>query len=174
MTRVDVIVITGSMGSGKTTVMAEASDLLRASAIPHAAIDIDALGIVHRSGLEAMSLAYQNLTSVCANYRAAGVTKFLLAGAIESRAELEKLRAAMGFCTLTVCRLTALRTTMEQRVRGREPGMLQQKLVERVRVLDKILDEAALEDFSISSDGRSVTDIARELLRTAGQLQHAD
>lgn len=42
---VQVLVITGSMGSGKTSVMAEASDLLSAAGIDHAAIDFDGLGI---------------------------------------------------------------------------------------------------------------------------------
>jgi adenylate kinase len=44
---VRVIVITGSMGAGKTTVLGEASDLLAAHGITHAAIDLDALGVSH-------------------------------------------------------------------------------------------------------------------------------
>ena len=42
-----VIVITGSMGSGKTTVLGEASDLLTARGVVHAAIDGDALANGH-------------------------------------------------------------------------------------------------------------------------------
>ena len=38
-----VLLISGSMGSGKTTVMGEASDLLREMSISHAAIDLDAV-----------------------------------------------------------------------------------------------------------------------------------
>ena len=40
---VPVIVITGNMGAGKTTILAEASDLLTAGGIVHAAIDLDTL-----------------------------------------------------------------------------------------------------------------------------------
>src|SRR5690349_23304571 len=40
-----VLVISGSMGAGKTTVLGEASDLLAASGIEHAAIDLDTLSI---------------------------------------------------------------------------------------------------------------------------------
>jgi hypothetical protein len=42
---VKVLVISGSMGSGKTTVLGEASDLLTMANILHAAIDLDYLAI---------------------------------------------------------------------------------------------------------------------------------
>ena len=42
-----VLVISGSMGSGKTTVLGEASDLLGAAEIIHAAIDLDSLALGH-------------------------------------------------------------------------------------------------------------------------------
>ena len=42
-----VLVISGSMGSGKTTVLGEASDLLAAAEILHAAIDLDTLALGH-------------------------------------------------------------------------------------------------------------------------------
>lgn len=38
---VKVLVISGSMGSGKTTVLGEASDILTASNIAHVALDLD-------------------------------------------------------------------------------------------------------------------------------------
>ena len=40
-----VLIVTGSMGAGKTSVMGEASDLLAQRQIVHAAIDLDALGV---------------------------------------------------------------------------------------------------------------------------------
>jgi len=43
---VRALVITGSMGSGKTTILGEASDLLAAAGIPHGTIDLDAIGAV--------------------------------------------------------------------------------------------------------------------------------
>ena len=46
--------------------------------------------------------------------------------------------------------------------------MLQQALVDRVLTLDAILDAVTLEDFSLTNEGRSVTDVAREMLARAG------
>jgi predicted ATP-binding protein involved in virulence len=39
-----LLIITGTMGAGKTTVLGEASDILALRGIVHAAIDLDALG----------------------------------------------------------------------------------------------------------------------------------
>src|SRR5215831_11302396 len=43
----ELLIITGSMGSGKSTVRGAATDLLTLRGIPHAAIDLDTLGIYH-------------------------------------------------------------------------------------------------------------------------------
>ena len=45
MVVVPVLVISGSMGSGKTTVLSEASGLLAEASIPHAALDLDCLTV---------------------------------------------------------------------------------------------------------------------------------
>ena len=167
-TQVTVIVISGSMGSGKTTVLAEASDLLAASGVVHAAIDLDALGIAHLPGEARRALIYRNLASVWGNYAAAGVTRLLLADAVESRAELDRIRQAIPGCAVIVCRLTAKLETMQRRVSVREPGMLREELVGRVMVLDTLLDDARLEDFSLVNEDGAVTEVARELLTRAG------
>jgi hypothetical protein len=167
---VKLIVITGSMGSGKTTVMAEASDILTAADIAHAAIDMDALGVAHVPDGASFDLAYRNLASVWGNYAAAGVARLLLAEAVESREELDRIVRAIPESELVVCRLTARRETMEQRVRLREPGMLQASFVGRVADLDACLDAAHLEDFRLENDDTPVTDTARTLLQRAGWL----
>jgi hypothetical protein len=57
------------MGSGKTTVLAEASDILALGHIMHAAIDLDALGLAHlpsaanKDGVMNTLLASLNWTS---------------------------------------------------------------------------------------------------------------
>ena len=70
-----------------------------------------------------------------------------------------------------VCRLRARLETMQRRVREREPGMLQEEFVARVaEELEASLDAGGVEDFSVENDGRSVTAVAREVLRRAGWL----
>jgi dephospho-CoA kinase len=171
-------VITGSMGAGKTTLLGEASDLLVARGIPHAAIDADALDTVRLPGptgdpdvrFRQRGVRYQNLRAIWANSAAAGVERVLLAEAVEQRDELDALVEAVGARRVVVCRLHAALATMQARVRSREPGMLQERFVSRVAVLDGLLDQAKLEDFTIDNDGRKVTDVATDLLVRAGWL----
>lgn len=156
------------MGAGKTAVMNEATDLLTARGIIHAAIDLDGLGIAHLPGGTATTdVMYANLAAVWANYAEAGVTRLLIARALETRAELDRLRAALAVADVVVCRLRAKLATMEARVRQRETGIGQSKYVNRVAALERLLDLAAIEDFSINNDQRTITEVAHEVLQMA-------
>ena len=166
-----LLIITGSMGAGKSSVLAEASDILALRRIVHAAIDLDALGLAHLpSGADNDGAMYRNLESVCRNYAALGVTRLLLARAMEDRAELELCRSMVSAAKTTICRLTAGIATMQQRVKQRESGVLQSEFVDRVAILDAILDRAHLEDFTIINEGRSLNDVAQEMLMKAGWI----
>jgi adenylylsulfate kinase-like enzyme len=165
-----VIVVTGSMGSGKTTVLGEASDILSACGIVHAAVDLDALGSAPLSEAVSRDLMYRNLASIWANCAAAGVNRLLLAEAVQNRDELDRIRRAIPDAELIVCRLTAELETMRQRVRVREPGMLREQFLARVTALNRVLDDARLEDFSIANENGSVTEVARRMLKSAGWL----
>ncbi len=171
MPPITALLITGSMGSGKTTVLSEASDLLTARNIPHASIDVDPLGTAHLPpALQNNPLMYRNLQSVWENYAHAGVTRLLLARAIENRAELEQCRNAVSGARIVICRLTASLKTMQHRVQTREIGTLQNNYIVRVAELNSILDRAHLEHFSLSNENRSVTEVAQEMLVRAAWL----
>jgi len=157
------------MGSGKTTVMAEASDILAANRIAHAAIDLDALAIVHAPAVPD-DLLYRNLGAVWGNYASAGVGTLLLAYAVDNKAVLNRVQETLPGAEVVVCRLRAPLETMQHRVRLREPGFLQQQFVARVAELETLLDRAGVEDFAIDNAGRSVTEVAREMLKRAGWL----
>ena len=171
--RVQVIVISGSMGSGKTTVLGEASDILSARGVVHAAIDLDAVASARLPDAISTDLVYRNLASVWTNFAGEGVTTLLLAEAVENQDALERLRRAIPGAELVVCRLTAALETMQERLQTREPGMLQKQFLARARELEAVLDGAHLEDFTIANQDRSVTEVARELLRRAGWMDEA-
>jgi hypothetical protein len=61
---------------------------------------------------------------------------------------------------------------MQQRVKMRESGLLQRKYVDRVVILDAILDRERLEDFLIANENRSLTDVAQEMLIKAGWISN--
>jgi hypothetical protein len=166
-----LLIITGSMGSGKTTLLSEASDILAVRNIPHASIDLDALGTVHLpSSVDDNQLMYRNLRSVWENYAHVGLRRLMLARALENRAELECCRKAVSAGKVVICRLTASMKTMQDRVLSRELGTLQGSFVGRVAELNSVLDRAHLEDFSLRNENRPVTDVAHEMLVRAGWL----
>jgi hypothetical protein len=159
------------MGAGKSAVLAEASDILGLRLITHAAIDLDALGLAHLpSGARSDGVMYQNLQSVCSNYESAGVTRILLARAVEDRAELNRCGRAVAATNIVVCRLVASVETMQQRVQNRELGALRQEFIDRVPILDGILDCARLDDVVVVNENRSITEVAHELLVRAGWI----
>lgn len=160
------------MGAGKTSVLAEASDILALRHIIHAAIDLDALGLAYLPSGDNDGVMYRNLESVCRNYAALDVTRLLLARAVEDREKLELCRSAVSAQSTTVCRLTAGIDTMQQRVRIRESGVLRREYVNRVTILDAILDRARLEDFVVINENRPINDVAKEMLIKAGWISH--
>jgi hypothetical protein len=171
MERKSLLIITGSMGAGKSSVLGEASDFLALQNIPHAAIDLDALGLARlRRDASTDAVMYRNLRDVCKNYASLGVRRFLVARAIEDRSALESCRKAVSVGSVVVCRLTAKIGTMRQRVKIRESGVLQKEFMDRVATLNSILDRAQLEDFAVTTDARSVTEIAQEVLLKAGWI----
>jgi hypothetical protein len=166
-----LLIITGSMGSGKTSVLGEASDLLAVRNIVHAAIDLDGLGLAYLPSVaDKNGPMYRNLQSVCKNYAALNVKRLLLARAIEDRAELELCSGIVSAKNTVVCRLTASIETMGQRVRMRESGMEQRKYVARVSDLNTLLDRMRLEDFSVPNENRPVCAVAQEMLTKAGWI----
>ena len=166
-----LLIITGTMGAGKTTVLAEASDILALRQIAHAAIDLDALGLAHLQAATCNDgVMYNNLRSVCENYAALGVQRFLLARAIEDRAQLERCRDIIPATNMVVCRLTASIEAMKRRIEMRESGVSQREYIARVTKLNVILDRARLEDFTVSNENRSLSDVALEMLVKAGWI----
>jgi len=168
-----LLIITGTMGAGKTAVLGEASDILAQRQIVHAAIDLDVLGLAHLpSAARSDSVMYENLRSVCRNYAVIGVQRFLVARAIEDRAQLELCREIIPAANTAVCRLTASIETMKRRVQMRDLGISQREYVTRVERLNVILDRTQLEDFAVNNENRSLTDVALEMLINAGWISN--
>src|SRR5712691_6299305 len=72
----------------------------------------------------------------CGTNNAVGVTTFLLGEVLKTRDELEAFRTGLRGFEIVVCRLRASISPMQQRIRVREPGMLQQSFIDRVAELD--------------------------------------
>ena len=93
---IPVLVISGSMGAGKTTVLYEASDILAEVGVSHAAIDLDALSVMFPSqGPHGEHIAFANLAAIWPIYARAGADRLLIAWVIEERSELAPIHGAV-------------------------------------------------------------------------------
>jgi hypothetical protein len=112
------VLISGVFGSGKSTVAEEIADLLEQRGLPYALMDLDFLVWFDAGSRDAESrVLRQNVEALAANFRAAGVRLFVLAGASRDREEVDALSAALGF-PLKVVRLTVPLPEIERRLRA--------------------------------------------------------
>jgi adenylylsulfate kinase len=118
------LLITGTVGSGKTAVADAVGDLLAQAGIAHAVIDVDWL---RRSWPCPPGdpfngeLALRNLRAVARNYLDTGGVRLVLAGVVESRSERGAYQAALGV-PLAVCRLRVDLPVVRERLARRHEG----------------------------------------------------
>jgi hypothetical protein len=167
---VPTLLITGTVGVGKSTVAAEISDVLADLRVPNAAVDLDALVWQWPPTSEWNSdLMFENLASLWPNYRAHGATRLILAHVLEDPAELGRYCAAVPGADITVCRLVAPEAVRISRLLGRmPPGPSRDWHLNRTVELESSLSRLACEEFTVKNGDRSVHDVAFEVLVRAG------
>lgn len=166
----EVIFIGGRSGVGKSSVAAEASQLLARADIRHAVIEGDNLDQAHpQPWREGIDLAGRNLAAIWHNYRSIGYSRLIFTNTV-SVLEIASLSAALGgpirsFGVL----LTATDQTAAQRLAQREIGTALEEHIERSKLAAARLD-ASSTAYKVPTDGRSLTDIAAQILDSAGWL----
>jgi hypothetical protein len=173
---VPTLLITGTVGVGKSAVAAEANDALAALKVPNAAVDLDALVWQWPSTSKWNDdLMFENLAALWPNYAAHGATHLVLARVLETPAELSRYAAAVPGAEITVCRLVAPEALRVNRLLGRmPPGPSRDWHLSRTAELDAILDRLPCVDFTIDNGDRTVRDVALDVLIHAAWVTAAD
>ena len=165
------ILLTGTMGSGKTAVTIAIGELLEQREQPYALVDLDWLGWVDpapSSRLTQRAVLSENLRLIWPTFREAGVERLVLARYVEDRAQLDEFRAALPGVQLAVVRLVASQPVIERRLRGRDTGgQLAEHLAETAEFAARG-EASALEDAVVENGDRSLDDVAAEVLTAAG------
>jgi broad-specificity NMP kinase len=167
---IEVLVISGPAGVGKTSVANEVSAQLRAADIAHAVIDTDALDDVYPVPDEQWQLTERNLASVWQSFRELGTRRLILAGVYMHReSELSWIRRASGAERLLLVRLSASERTLGERVGRREIGSEHDDQLARTLLqANRLAEEAVPQAPVIETDGRTVPDIAAEIVELLG------
>ncbi|HEY3285169.1 MAG TPA: hypothetical protein VGN26_23095 [Armatimonadota bacterium] len=165
-----VLIVTGPVGVGKTTIAEEVSRQLSEASVPNAWVDVDLLRTCYPSPPDDpfhMALGLANLAAVCANYRAAGAERLVLADVVEAPEAVPCYEEAIPGARITVVRLSACIETLHGRLDGREEGEDLRWHRNRAVELTGIMESTGVGDLIIRTDGRRPAAIASEALQRA-------
>ncbi|CAN5494716.1 hypothetical protein BH10ACT10_BH10ACT10_16000 [soil metagenome] len=162
------MLLTGTVGVGKTTVAEAVGDLLRDAAVPNAVVDVDWLRAAWPAPPDDPfhgALALRNLAAVTANYLDAGVVRLVLAGVLETADDRASYAAVLGM-PLVVVRLVADPSVVRDRLLRRHAGDDAARAwhLHRAGELHAIQEAAGVEDFVVDTTSRSVIRVAEDVL----------
>ncbi|MBA2444530.1 MAG: ATP-binding protein [Nocardioidaceae bacterium] len=166
------LLITGTVGVGKTSVAEAVGDLLSEAQMPNAVVDIDWL----RRAWPApsgdrfnMAIAMRNLRSVSANYFDAGIVRLVLAGVLETQADRDHHEASVGV-PMVVCRLRVDLLLVRVRLARRHENLSASLRwhLDRSGELDAIMDAAAVEDCQVDATTATLAEAAAAVIREVG------
>ena len=168
MTSSAALLLTGTVGTGKTALAVEAARLLGQRGERAAAIDLDWLTWVQIPGFHAYEeLAGRQLAAIWPNLQELGVGRLVLARCVLKTSGLTAIRAALPGVELKVVRLEASAATIEERLRRRDTGP---ELAEHLSEFPQMARVAAEvpADAVVSNELRELTAVAEEILQIVG------
>lgn len=117
---IEVLVLHGAPGAGKTTLSRAVAESLRVSNTPHAVIDLDDLSMVYPP--PGRDFARGNLEAIWPNFAAIPDLRVIIPAVLADAEESVQLRAAAPSSRYIVCELTAPQDVLKHRVTEREPN----------------------------------------------------
>ena len=167
MTGAAAVLVTGVYGAGKSTVVEDIATVLEEAGVGYAAIDLDWLSWYSTGDADddGWDMLTANLAAVVGNYRARGVTRFAMAGFLESADDVARLRATVAMPVATV-ELVASLEVVERRLTAVGTA-------ERLTNLDEARRQLAggrgsgFADLAVSAD-RPVRQVSAEILTWLG------
>jgi cytidylate kinase len=169
----ELLLISGRSGVGKSTVAGELHHLLAQADVKHALVEGDNLDLAHPAPWQ-HGLAEKNLRAMWQNYSDLGYRRLIYVNTVGVLLEVELTAALGGLVHVTSILLTADDESVRQRLALREVGSALDLHMQRSR--DRALELDLRSPASvqrISTDARSATRIAREILDIVGWMEPA-
>lgn len=162
----EVLVVTGPVGVGKTTIGWEMVEVLDERGMSFGFFDPDAIHFRPAEDGDPFG-SRVSLAALEAAWPLMGIERLIVPVTVEERAEAERL---LPGAALTIARLTVSAETLDERIRRRELGAGLDWHLARARELEGHWRERPVEDFVVDTDGRGVREIAVEVLTRSGWL----
>jgi hypothetical protein len=170
--RVPVLLLSGPVGAGKSTVGATASELLREVNIPHALIDLAVIGQCWPAPNDDPwneRIIHRNLACMWSTFQQAGASRLILCRVLEAWSLLGQVIDAVPGAQVTVVRLRAPIAVLHARLRQREPGDPSWYL-DAATYLADTMERSAVHHHVVDNASSSPREVAKEVLGLAGWL----
>jgi len=166
MSTLHVLLISGTVGAGKTTLALKMHDILSNHEIPNSCLDLDHLSYSWpANGPFNSTTVFKALEKVLPVYLETGVQYLILPRVVEQENELHKYSEILNPTSMTLIRVTASEKTRLTRLKSRESGESLKWHLNRTTELEEILQKSALEDHLISNENSPVEETALNVLK---------
>lgn len=165
-----ILLLTGTVGTGKTSVAAEIGEQLDDIGLRNAVVDMDWLGWVNAGddydGYDLLIM--QKLISVWPNYHSIGIEYLVLARGLIHREPVDLLKRTFPNSQIKIIRLIAAKETTQKRLSQRDRCETLREHISELDEMNQLMDKLHLENIIISTDGRSVEAIAAQITSMSG------
>jgi len=177
---VDILLVTGPAGVGKSTLCWEIGAQLAQAGIPHAIVETDELDRLYpkpdRETLQrhwpgTIDISAVNLAAIWSTYRTLGISRLIMSGVMQHAAFDRRwiLQAIPGANIVTV-RLLGTESTLTSRLNKREALPNNDQLARSLRQAEAMAGEADNGFLRVATDGRIPAEIAAAVLSDIGWL----
>ncbi len=160
-----VLVVTGGLGAGKTSVAVEVGEVLDARGEPVSVVDLDQLCWTSPAGSSSLTVddvLHGSLAALLPVHAAAGVHRLVLPRLLRTAAQVGALREVIGPASMLVVELTATAEARTERLRRRDSGAV---LDGHLTEVGTLLPDDGAADVRLATDGLAVRDVALEVVR---------
>jgi len=166
-TAIPLVILSGPVGVGKTSVGQEISAQLEDRSVPHTFVDLDGLAQTYPRPQDdpyGSDLALKNLKAVWANAKDAGSLNLVVARVVETDEDVAAIAQVVPGAEPTVFQLSAADEVLVERVGRREMGSGHDWHANRAIELARSLKATGPCDHFIATDGRTIADIAGAII----------
>jgi gluconate kinase len=169
---VEVLLIAGRSGVGKTSIALMVSARLQASGVAHCHVEGDNLDAAYPKPPDdprGTKLTEANLRALWSNYARIGHRRLIFANTVSVLERDLIVRAVGGNARTVGVLLSATDDTVARRLAGRESGdELRRHLIRSRQMATVLLDRAPPDTHRVTTDDRSVEAVAVDVLRLTG------